>query len=43
MDPAKIMQLGNVVKNITSEENSVEDFMKFFNVEAPEELQLLAD
>ena len=43
MNPSKIMQLGDVVQNITSEENSVEDFMKFFNVEAPEELQLLED
>ena len=40
MDPAKIMQLGDVVQNMTSEENSVEDFMRFFNVEAPKELQL---
>jgi len=40
MDPAKIMKLGDVVQSMTSEENSVNDFMKFFNVEAPKELQL---
>lgn len=30
MEPAKIMKLGNVVNQISSEESAVEDFMKFF-------------
>jgi hypothetical protein len=30
MEPAKIMKLGDVVSQISSEENSVEDFMRFF-------------
>ena len=31
MDPAKIMKLGNVINDLESEENAVQDFMKFFN------------
>jgi hypothetical protein len=30
MQPAKIMKLGEVVDQLSSEENSVEDFMQFF-------------
>ncbi len=30
MEPAKIMKLGDVVNQMSSDENSVEDFMKFF-------------
>ncbi len=30
MEPAKIMKLGDVVNQISSEENAVEDFMRFF-------------
>lgn len=30
MEPAKIMKLGDVVNQISSDENAVEDFMKFF-------------
>ena len=30
MEPAKIMKLGEVVNQMSSEENSVEDFMQFF-------------
>ena len=30
MEPAKIMKLGDVVNQISSDENSVEDFMRFF-------------
>ena len=30
MEPAKIMKLGNVVKNATSQEGGVAEFMKFF-------------
>jgi hypothetical protein len=31
MEPAKLMTLGSALENVTSEENSVADFMKFFN------------
>ena len=31
MEPFKVMQLGNVVKDVSSQENGVQDFMKFFN------------
>ena len=30
MEPAKLMMLGDVVKNATSEENNVAEFMEFF-------------
>jgi hypothetical protein len=30
MEPAKIMQLGDVVNQMSSDENSVQDFMQFF-------------
>lgn len=30
MEPAKIMKLGDVVNQMSSDENAVEDFMKFF-------------
>ena len=30
MDPAKIMKLGEVISKMETEENAVEDFMKFF-------------
>jgi hypothetical protein len=36
MDPAKIMKLGNVVNKMSSEENSVMDFMDFFKNESIE-------
>ncbi|MBT8271520.1 MAG: DUF4252 domain-containing protein [Bacteroidia bacterium] len=31
MDPSKIMKLGDVVNDLESEENAVQDFMEFFN------------
>ena len=31
MEPAKLMTLGNVLKNVTSDETNVTDIMKFFN------------
>ena len=30
MDPAKILKLGDVINQIESDENSVQDFMEFF-------------
>lgn len=41
MDPSKIMKLGDVVGQIQSEENAVQDFMEFFNPASKVELDSL--
>ena len=41
MDPSKIMKLGNVIDQIQSEENAVQDFMDFFSPAAKVELDSL--
>ncbi len=41
MDPSKIMKLGDVVNEIQSEENAVQDFMNFFSPTSKIELDSL--
>ena len=42
MEPAKIMKLGDVVNQISSEENAVEDFMRFFTPSSPSSFSALS-
>ncbi|NNF82271.1 MAG: DUF4252 domain-containing protein [Flavobacteriaceae bacterium] len=40
MNPSKIMKLGNVIDQIQSEENAVQDFMEFFSPAAAAKVEL---
>ena len=37
MEPAKIMKLGSVIQNLQTDENDVRGFMKFFDINVPDE------